>query len=76
MAHPRNLRAAQEAIVAYETRLGELDARDEQEGIVDLMTDLLHLADDYGVSVSTVLRLTKMHYEHDAGPIREGRRRR
>lgn len=76
MPHPRNLQAAQEAVAAYEDTLGESGARDEKEGIVDLMTDLFFLADHYGLNANTILRLATMHYEEEAGPIKEGRRRR
>jgi hypothetical protein len=76
MPHPRNLEAAQGAIETYEDVLGESGARDEKEGIVDLITDLFHLADASGLRVHKLLETAKMHYEEEAGPIEEGRRRR
>jgi len=76
MPDSRGTVAAASAVFAYEQSLHEEGARDEVEGIVDLMADLLHLADEYGLSVSSVLRKAKMHYEAEAGPIEEGRRRR
>lgn len=76
MPHPRNLQAAQEAVAAYEDTLGESGARGEDEGIIDLITDLFHLADNYGLNANSILRKATMHYEDEAGPIKEGRRRR
>ena len=76
MPDSRGTQAAAVAIGAYERSLGESGARDEKEGIVDLITDLLHYGDEVGLNVASLLRTATTHYEDEAGPIKEGRRRR
>jgi hypothetical protein len=67
MPREKNLAAAQTAIEAYEDHLGEGGARDVEEGLIDVITDLLHFAEREGVSAKKVIRLAKGHYEDERG---------
>lgn len=66
MAHPRNLGAAFQATVVYEQALGEEGARSADERIIDLMTDLLHLARSINIKPKDVLRIVQDHYYEEA----------
>ena len=72
MAHDRNVEAAQAAIVAYERSLGEAGARDLNEGVIDLITDLLHVAREGGLETDDVLRISQMNYDAEKDDPEEG----
>lgn len=76
MPRPRNLQAAELAIEAYEEGLGEEGARSKEEGIIDLITDLLHLSDYRDLVPEAVLRMAKTNYDVEMGISARTRRRR
>ena len=52
----------QRAERAYRAVLAYSDDQDIEAGIIDLATDLLHLAPQYGLDMDDVQRISRHHY--------------
>jgi hypothetical protein len=58
----RRAEIAFRTVLAYQSYKGE-DMDDTETGIVDLIADLLHLGEQYGLDADTIERISRMHYD-------------
>ena len=62
ISNSRRAAYAERAIVAHVATSGN-SGNDKEESLTDLMSDLLHLARKWKVSVSKLLKRAQMHFE-------------
>lgn len=54
---------AKEAVMAHVGARGDTPDTDEKTGVVDLLTDLMHLCDEAGLDFDAALEAARSHYE-------------